>query len=259
MNDYKGIPMKCSLSILYLVVTSLILGQFPLLAQVPFIKSTSETSAKAQETLTIQGINFGTDPNNIKVVFGGVSSTPQTISDQLIEVSVPFGAAYGEIDVINTSVGLMGYSKDPFLQSYGGTHPFNLSQVSSQNDFASEAGLYDLTTADFDGDGKMDVATSNTDATHNNTSGISVFRNTGSPGTISFTKTVLTPGANTIHVTSGDLNGDGKPEIIVTEVNGSRIFIFKNNSTVGSVSFAMQTLTVPGRQSESSGSSRYGL
>jgi len=236
--------MKCRQLDLYVFVILLMLSQFPLLAQVPFVKSLSKTSARAQETLSIQGINFGTTLTNIKVNFGGVSTVPQKISDQLIEVNVPFGARYEDINVINTSVGLMGYSKDSFLQSYGGTHPFKPSQVSLQNDFASEAGLYDLTTADFDGDGKMDVATSNDNSFHSLISGISVFLNTGSPGTISFTKTVLTPGVNTIHVASGDLDGDGKPEIIVTEVNGSRIFIFKNNSTVGSLSFAMQTLTL---------------
>ncbi len=73
------------------MVLFLFLDHLPLLAQVPFIKSVSKTSARVQETLTIKGINFGTNAANIKVVFGGVSAVPQTISDQLIEVNVPFG------------------------------------------------------------------------------------------------------------------------------------------------------------------------
>jgi len=232
--------MRCSLLVLYLFFI-LLLGRFPLLAQVPFVKSLSKTSARAQETLTIQGVNFGTNAGNIKVMFGGASVVPQTISDQLIEVNVPFGATYEDINIINTSTGLMGYSQSPFLQSYGGTNPFNISQISAQLDFNSESDLYDLTVADFDGDGKQDIATANKNAPN-----ISVFLNTSTPGNVSFAKTVLTPGAQTLHVTSGDLNGDGKPEILVGENNGSRVFIFKNNSTVGSLSFALQTLTVIG-------------
>src|SRR5882762_11876005 len=68
-NDYKGIPMKCSKQVLYLLISLFILGQFPLLAQAPFIESVSKTSAKAQETLTLQGINFGAVNTNIKVMF----------------------------------------------------------------------------------------------------------------------------------------------------------------------------------------------
>src|SRR6478609_7096185 len=240
----KEYPMKRSTQVLYLFIVSLFtLSQFPLLAQVPFIKSVSKTSAKAQETVTIQGINFGAVNANIKVMFGGVSAVPQTqITDQLIEVNVPFGAGHEEIQVINTSLGLMGYSKDPFFQSYGGNNPFNISQLSTQSDFNSENALYDLTTADFDGDGKLDVATANNSSTN-----ISVFLNTGSPGAISFTKSVLSPGVKTLHVASADINGDGKLEILVTELNGSRVFIFKNNSTPGSLSFAAPTIiTVPG-------------
>jgi len=234
--------MKCRLVHFGLIVFILTFLPLSLLAQVPFIKSLSKTSGPAQGKLTIQGINFGTNASNIKVVFGGVASVPETISDQLIEVSVPYGAVYEDVDVINTSTGLMGYSSDPFLQSYGGTNPFNATQVSAEIDFNSESGLYDMATADFDGDGKMDVATAN-----NNSTSISVFLNTGSPGSISFTKLLLSPGVNTLHAAYGDLNGDGKPEILVTEFNGSRVFVFKNNSTVGTLSFASpQTLTMPG-------------
>lgn len=235
--------MKRCKQVLYLFISLFTFSQVPLSAQVPFIKSVSKTSAKAQETVTIQGINFGTLSSNIKVTFGGVSSVPLTpISDQLIEVNVPFGVGHDEIQVINTSLGLMGYSKDPFFQSYGGVNPFNISQLSTQSDFNSESALYDLTTADFDGDGKLDVATANNGSTN-----ISVFLNTGSPGTISFTKSLLAPNVNTLHVTSADLNGDGKSEILVTELNGSRVFIFKNNSTPGSLSFGAPTsITIPG-------------
>ncbi|GHM98511.1 hypothetical protein WSM22_00010 [Cytophagales bacterium WSM2-2] len=218
-----------------------IAGSGALFGQVPFIKSLSRSSAGSQETISIQGINFGTNASNIKVLFGSVSATPQSISDQLIEVKVPSGAVFENVGVLNTSTGLAGYSRDPFLLSYGGTNPFDKTQLVGQTDFASESDLYDLTLADFDGDGKSDVATANSGSNN-----ISVFLNTSTPGTVSFTKSILTPGTITLHVSSGDLNGDGKPDLLVTEKNGARLFVYKNTSTVGAISFTMQTVTVSG-------------
>ncbi len=204
--------------------------------QAPYVNVVDKKSARAQETITVQGINFGTNPAAIKVIFGNVSATPQTITDQLIEVPVPAGAAFDHIGVLNTTNGLSGYSKNPFFISFGGTNPFNTSQISTQNDFNSESGLYDLAIADFDGDGKQDVATANDNSTN-----IAVFLNTSTTGTISYTKSILTPAAKTLHVSAADLNGDAKPEILVSELNGPRVFIFRNNSTIGSIAFSAPT------------------
>ncbi len=41
------------------------------------------------------------------------------------------------------------------------------------------------------------------------------------------------------YVRCGDLNGDGKPEMIATDaISAGRILIFKNNSTPGAVNFS---------------------
>ncbi len=202
-------------------------------AQIPYVNTIDKKSGRAQETITLQGINFGTNAANVKVVFGNVAVSPQIISDQLIEAAIPAGTSFENIGVLNTSNGLSGYSKTPFFLSFGGSNPFNVSQISPQLDFNSESGLYDLALADFDGDGKQDVATANDNSTN-----IAVFLNTSIGGTLSFTKSTLTPAAKTLHVSATDLNGDAKPEILVSELNGPRVFIFKNNSTVGNVSFA---------------------
>jgi gliding motility-associated-like protein len=220
-----------------LIIAGLSLLPYIVRSQVPFVQSISKTSAKASEVITLTGINFGTNATNIKVGFGGVTATPLTISDQLIEVSVPSGATFENVQVTNTSTGFAGFSREFLALSFGGAGSFDVSAMSSQNDFQSESGLYDLAVADLDGDGKVDMASAN-----DNSTAISIFRNTGSPGVVNFVKTLLNPGVKTLHVAAGDLNNDGKPELIVSEVNGSRIFVFKNNSTPGNIVFTSSTI-----------------
>jgi gliding motility-associated-like protein len=216
-----------------------------LFSQVPFVSSINKTKARAQSTITIQGLNFGTSLPAVKVVIGGVAVTPDAISDQFIEAKVPFGATYESVRVLKTTTGLSGGSSTFFLPSFGGQNPFNETAISAQADFPAGApvneGLYEIAQADFDGDGFLDIVTSN-----NTINTMSVFRNTSTPGNVSFVKTQLNPGVRTIHVSAGDLNGDGKPDVLASESNGSRVFVYQNTSTPGSISFSQQTITLAG-------------
>ncbi|HCZ37067.1 MAG TPA: hypothetical protein DHV26_14195, partial [Cytophagales bacterium] len=96
---------------------------------------------------------------------------------------------------------------------------------------------YNITASDFDGDGKIDLA-----ITYFNSAFISVYRNTGSAGTISFAAAVDVTCLNKGYsIASQDLDGDGKAEIVVIHQPnpGPGTFsVFKNTSTSGTVSFA---------------------
>jgi hypothetical protein len=95
-----------------------------------------------------------------------------------------------------------------------------------------------ISVADFDGDGKDDLAVANNS---NAAIGIvSVFRNTSSGATVSFAPALnLTTGMNwnPYTVTAGDLDGDGIPEIAVANQFNNAVSIFKNNSIPGTLSF----------------------
>jgi hypothetical protein len=118
-------------------------------------------------------------------------------------------------------------------------------------DFATGSVPTDVATGDINGDGKLDIATVNGP---DNT--VSVFRSTGSSGTISFAaKEDFATGLSPTCVAIGDVDGDGKPDIAVSNHDGPSLSIIKNNPlelppTISSISPAVAnpgtTVTVTG-------------
>ena len=88
--------------------------------------------------------------------------------------------------------------------------------------------------ADFDGDGKMDIAKSNYQ-----TNSLSVLKNNSSGGNISFETAIdIATGFEPNAMAIADMDGDGKPDICVNRFNNKVLAIFKNTSTAGTLSFA---------------------
>lgn len=93
---------------------------------------------------------------------------------------------------------------------------------------------YSIIAADIDGDGKLDII-----FTCNATSVVSIYRNQSTPGTLSFAARVdMTTGQNPWSVAVGDLDGDGKPDLAVTNFLSNTVSLYKNTSSPGTVSFA---------------------
>ncbi len=88
-----------------------------------------------------------------------------------------------------------------------------------------------ISTGDFDGDGKIDIA-----VVDNGINGVRIYRNTSIPGTLSFSTPIDIPASGSYQLATGDINGDGKMDLVYG--SGSNIGALRNTSTTGSISFA---------------------
>lgn len=233
------------------LLASIVFSIIAVFGQKPDIKSIDKVSGSMEQLVTFQGAYFGTNVNNIAVTFGAARGTVLLATDQLLVASIPSGTTYNTIGVTNLTNGLSAYTNSQFLLNFGGTAGFDPAKLQGQFDFPGGApvkeGLYDLCMCDFDGDKKVDVATAN-----DNTSFINIFPNNSTVGTVAFpSKIALNIASKSLHVKCGDLNGDGKPDLVATEPGATdKVFVLKNNST-GTGSFAFSaplTITLPGRR-----------
>lgn len=102
--------------------------------------------------------------------------------------------------------------------------------------YNATATFSDVATADFDGDGKLDIAVNN----RTSVSSIIVSRNTSSIGAVSIGTPMEFPANSTnsiVDIQAADFDKDGKPDIIVC-YNSNTYSIFRNISSAGTINFA---------------------
>lgn len=183
--------------------------------------------------------NTGSGPGNIsyaaKIDFiSGTGSQPWSVAAGDLN-----GDGKADLAVANSA----GNFVSVFRNTSSGAGNINFA---AKVDFATGVRPQSVSIADFDGDGKPDLALANL-----NSNTISVFRNTSSLGSISFAARVdIATGTAPRSVSIADLDGDGKPELaVVNSSTGSNsVSVIRNTSSIGSISFAAKVDFATGTQ-----------
>jgi hypothetical protein len=204
-------------------------------SQIPIITSFTPASGPVGTKVTINGSNFSPVPTYNSVWFGAVQATVTAATSTSLVVAVPSGATYKPITV--TVNGYTGYSRTIFNVTFPCTRIIDANAFPIKTDLPVGTGPFYGALSDIDGDGKPDLIISN-----NTSSNLSVFRNQSTSGTIttgSFAPKVdIGTGTNPFGIAVGDLDGDGKQDVVVANSGSNTISIFRNTSTSGSISLS---------------------
>lgn len=156
----------------------------------PKVTSFSPASGVPGTTVTITGNNFNSTAAQNKVYFGAVAASVTTATASQLVVTLPPGATYGPVQVVNLGTGLQGSSTLSFNPLFnnnsdngGRVMPASFTRgyqtiLQSGTESSNSFGIMDK--GDFDGDGKIDLITTETGAAK-----IFVYRNLGSTAPVS--------------------------------------------------------------------------
>lgn len=135
----------------------------------------------------------------------------------------------GKPDVVATS-----YTAPYYVSVYRNTSAGTMLSFDIAVNIDSNVGGQPI-IKDIDGDGKLDIVTADN-------GDILVYRNTSEPGHIQFEAAkIFYAGVDNNNIAIGDINSDGKPDIIGTEESDGYYVILVNVSAPSGVNFVKQT------------------
>jgi hypothetical protein len=199
---------------------------------IPVINSVTPNQGPVGSAVTITGQGFGATPAENMVTFGSIGAEIIAASPTSLTVRVPVGAPFHPVVVAHA--GLMASSPLPFVPTFVGRRGL------STNSFSAPIAMPSLQTphgvlGDLDGDGKLDIIFANY---HGNS--LSIFRNinTGSNLSLnSFASRVDFPaGSGPQTLTIGDVDVDGRMDVIIPNDFNANVSVYRNVSSPGSFS-----------------------
>ena len=227
----KALLFTCNLLFALFVLT------FSNASAQPNITSFSPLTAPVGSAVTISGTGFNATAAGNIVYFGAVRAAVTAAAASGVTVTVPAGATYQPVSVLNTATGLTGFSSRPFVTTF--TNPFGTGLppnfYNPETDIPVNNNPSQVAIGDIDGDGKPDLVMSTA-------ASLAVWRNVSAKGTLSpssFGSEIdFAAGANPTSVAIGDIDGDGRLDVAMTNGNAGSISVFRNVSSPGSITLS---------------------
>src|SRR4029079_15165419 len=196
---------KQTLLLFFMIICS------PFLRGQPVITSFSPASAPVGSTVTINGNNFNPAAAGNIVYFGAVKASVTAATPTTLTVTVPRRATSNYITA--TTNNLTAYSIVPFNLISGSTLT-SLSYVTRWGFGVTGSNPSSLAVGDLDGDGRPDLIGANF-----NLKQLSLFTSTTYTGTVQVLSEVKwSTGIKPEGLALGDVNSDGKPDMVVTSI-----------------------------------------
>lgn len=197
--------------------------------------SISDLNGDGKQDLAISGINYLS-------VF--LNTTPPGAITPTFSTATNFSTSYGN-SIINADfngdgkpdIALTGANDYDAVSIFINTTIPGASTptFSPRTDLSAEANTSGIATGDFNGDGKPDLVIRG----YNNLSiySISIFLNTTAPGALTATFSprhdIYSGGGTLVSLSTGDFNGDGKPDVVCSNQFNRFVSVFLNITIPG--------------------------